>query len=63
MDIIVESLKKAVEALDKLPMPHKTPQTTNLRRLTVELIAEMEKEQPETKVIEGLTEQINELQK
>ncbi len=63
MDIIVESLKQSVKALDELPSPHKTPQTTKLRRLTVELIAEMEKEQPDTKAIEVLTEQINELKK
>jgi hypothetical protein len=61
MDIIVESLKQSVKALDELPLQHKTPRTTQLQRLTVELIAEMEKEHPETKVIEVLTEQINEL--
>jgi len=63
MDAIIDSLNQAVEAIDKLPIKFKTPKSTKLRRLTVELIAEMEKEQPDTKAIEGLTEQINELQK
>ena len=63
MDAVVDSLKQAVEAIDKLPTKFKTPKSTKLRRLTVELINEMGKEQPDTKVIEVLTEQINELQK
>ena len=63
MDAVVDSLKQAVEAMDKLPIKFKTPKSTKLRRLTVELIAEMEKEQPDTKVIEGLTKQINQLKK
>lgn len=63
MDVIIDSLRESVEALDKLPKQYKSPKTTKLRRLTVELIDEMEKDQPDTNAIEGLTEQINELNK
>lgn len=63
MDAVVDSLKQAVESIDKLPIKFKTPKSTKLRRLTVELINEMEKYQPDTKVIDWLTEQINELKK
>ena len=63
MDAIIDSLRESVKALYKLPKQYKSPKTTKLRRLTVELIDEMEKEQSDTKVIEGLTEQINELKK
>ena len=63
MDAIIDSLRESVDALDKLPKQYKSPKTTKLRRLTVELIAEMEKERPDIKAIDGLTEQINELKK
>ena len=63
MDAVVDSLKQAVEAIDKLPTKFKTPKSNKLKWLTDEIIAEIEKDQSDAKVIEGLTEQINELTK
>jgi hypothetical protein len=61
MDSVIESLRESVKALDKLPKQFKTPSTTKLRRLTSEIIEEMEKETPDVVKLEGLTQQVNEL--
>lgn len=61
MDKVIESLRQSVSALDKLPRQFKTPSTTKLRRLTSELIGEMDSDTPDIERIESLTEQVNEL--
>ena len=61
MDKVIESLRESVAAQDKLPKQFKTPATTKLRRLTCEIIEEMEKETPDASILEALTEQVNEI--
>ena len=61
MDSVIESLRESVKALDKLPKQFKTPTTTKLRRLTSEIIDEMERETPDAAKLEALTEQVNEM--
>ena len=61
MDSVIESLRESVKALEKLPKQYRTPKTTKLRRLTSEIIEEMEKETPDAAKLEALTEQVNEM--
>ena len=63
MDGVIESLRESVKAIDNLPKQYRTPTTTKLRRITCEIIAEMEKESPDAAILEALTEQVNEIKR